>query len=68
MSSYLYCVVRLQSNAGFVLWSRNFFLIQICDLVLGLFFLSRPDIFIQSSSYPRDPMPVLNKEKKRFVN
>ena len=41
-----------------------FFFTLICDLVLGLFFLSRPGIFIKSSSDLHDLMPVLNKKKE----
>ena len=36
---------------------------NIYDLVLGLFFLSRPGIFIQSSSDLHGLMTVLNKKK-----
>ena len=42
-----------------------FFFTLICDLVLGLFFLSRPGIFMKSSS---DLMPVLNKKKELFTD
>ena len=42
---------------------QRIFFTLICDLVLGLFFLSRPGIFIQSSSDLHGLMPVLNKKK-----
>ena len=42
---------------------QRIFFTLICDLVLGLFFLSRPGIFIQSSSDLHGLMTVLNKKK-----
>ena len=67
MSSYLNCFVRLQSNAGFVFMVKEFFKIQICDFVLRLFSLTRPGIFIQSSSDLRGLVRVL-KVKPKFYS
>ena len=42
---------------------KGFFFTQICDLVVGLLFLSRPGIIIQSSNDLRGLIPILNKKK-----
>ena len=42
---------------------KGFFFTQICDLVVGLLFLSRPGIIIQPSNDLRGLIPILNKKK-----